>query len=77
MESAATCIQPSEIETAVSRIQPSELELAAGQNQPQPVFGRVPEIDISVGISDFNKCNYVYYLKFDHFQLKTVLVEFR
>ena len=35
MESALTCIQPSELETAATYIQPSELELAAGKNHQQ------------------------------------------
>ena len=77
MESAATHIQPPELETSATRIQPPELELAAGQNQPQLAFSRVSKIDISVEISDFNEYNYIYYFEFDNFQLETVLVEFK
>ena len=72
LESAVTCIQPPELETAATCIQPPEFELAAGQNQLQLVFNRVSEIDISVGISDFNKYNYVNYFEFDNFQIGTV-----
>ena len=60
MESAVTCIQPPELETAATRIQPSELRY-------QLVFSRASEIDISVGILDFNKYNYVYLFAFDNF----------
>ena len=47
-------------------MQTLELELHAGWNQPL-VLIRVPEIDISVGILDFNKYNYVYLFAFDNF----------
>ena len=60
------------MELAVTCIQPPELELTAGWNQPQLVFSRVSEIDISVGILDFNKYNYVYLFAFDNFWLETV-----
>ena len=66
IESAATLIQLPELETATTRMQTLELELHAGWNQPL-VLIRVPEIDISVGILDFNKYNYVYLFAFDNF----------
>ena len=67
MESAVTYIQSPELETVATCIQPPKLELAAGQNRPQLVFSLVSEVDISVGISDINKYNYVYYFEFDNF----------
>ena len=72
MELAVTCIQPPKLETAATRIQPPELELTAGWNQPQLVFSRLSELEISVGIFDFNERNYVYLFAFDNFWLETV-----
>ena len=55
------------MESAATRTQPQKLDSALWWSQPELVFSRVSDIDISVGISDFNKYNYVYYSKFDNF----------
>ena len=55
------------MESAATRTQTPELYSAVGWNQPELVFSGVSEINILVGISDFNKYNYVYYSKFNNF----------
>ena len=53
------------MESATTRTQPPETYSAVGWSQSELVFSRVSEINILVGISDFNKYNYVNYSKFN------------
>ena len=78
-ESAATRIQPPELQSAVGRNQPyfvsrcwnsRYLQLVSSRrnaSQPQLVLSCVSETDIFVGILDFNMYNYVYLFAFNNF----------